>query len=168
MLTFNLSEMIQRRLPAVVLKQLFLYKTTSEYAIAVMVAADPAGQLICKLTGETAFQFESFDARQGQRVPVLPLPISTADLRLRVDPASHVADPHEISPGRLIVLSGQGPCIFAEWHKPAHDVPNLLNLSTWEPDYIDKPTFGFDRWSLSCVDETGCWSDLVSRNPAQQ
>lgn len=150
------------------MRQFFLHKTASEYAVTIMVASDQTGQLICKLSGETAFQFESFDTRQSQRTTVLPLPLSTEDLRLRIDPASHVADPYEESPGRMIVLPGQGACIYAEWHKPGHDAPNLLNLSTLDYDYLEKPTFGFDRWLLSYIDETGRWSDLVSRSPLQQ
>lgn len=167
MLTFNLSELTLCKLPTVALKQLFLHKTASGYAVALLIEADKKGQLICTLTGETAFQFEDFNPRLN-RPAVLPLPISVADLRLRVDPVSHVVDPHEESPGRLIVLPDQGACIYAEWYRRLDDVPNLLSLSTWEPAYSGKPVFGFDRWSLSYIDETGRWSDLVSRSPPRQ
>lgn len=165
MFTFKLKEVQPLFLDSIAAGQLFLHKTENEYAVSAMVSADGTDRLICPLNGETAFHFNSIDVRLGRPATLL-IPVSVDSLRLRVDETSRASDLKDNPAGRLLIQPDGGACISAEWYKKDREgTPNALQLSNWQTTWIEKPIFGFERWSLSYVDEAGNWQDLITRVP---
>lgn len=162
MLTFTPTELIPQHLSKLKEKQLFLQRDMSRHVLAVVIAAGPSGHLICHLNGKRAFHLENVSTRMT-RPNVIALPRTVDELTLRIDPDSAATDLFAHSPGRLLVTADDGPSIIVRWpDRHDDDEPYVLQIPQWQVFQVDRPVFGFERWSLGFFDQGQSWKALVN------
>ncbi|MCD9008223.1 hypothetical protein LDO31_18700 [Luteimonas sp. XNQY3] len=165
MLAFDPSSLKPKRLSELKERQLFLQRDMSRHVLGIVVAAEPSKHLICHLNGKHAFHLESINTRMA-RPNVIAIPMTIDELSLRIDTDSTPDDLFAHATGRLVVTADEGPSVIVKWPDRHHDdEPYVLKLPQWELSQIDRPAFGFERWSLSHLDKDGSWQPIVDRRP---
>ncbi len=168
MIAFDPARLIPKSLAELKERELFLQRNMSKHILAIVVVAGPSEHLICHLNGEHAFHLESIKTRMS-RSSVITLPSAIDKLSLRIDTDSAPNDLFVYPPGRLVTTSNDGPGIIVNRPgKQIDDEPYVLSLPQWELSQVGRPAFGFERWSLSHLDQDGSWQSLVERTPSKQ
>lgn len=165
MFAFDPSSLKLRRLSELKERQIFLQRGMSKNVLGIVIAIEPSRHLICHLDGKHAFHLESINTRMA-RLNVIEIPTTIDELSLRIDKDSAPDDLFAHAPGRLVITAGEGPGIIVKWpDRHQDDEPYVLRLPQWDLSQIDRPTFGFERWSLSYLDKDGSWQSFVDRRP---
>lgn len=162
MIGFKLDELTISSAADLESGQFFIDPSQAAGCMAVAVHVDEEGVLFMPLAGLNAFRLKELPLK-GKESRVLVWPLEPDRLRIRVDESSSALDPQPPHPlGRLLLMEGRNPVVRAEWHKPAKsDVPDAVDLTNWRFSSIARTQLGFDRWTMSFLDETGSWHDLI-------
>ena len=161
MLTFQPDKFIACNLSQMNPGNVFFIRETGQYHLSVLLEASNNNFLFLPMTGKRSFQFQTADVTRSPP-KVLRLPVSTTDLRIRVDHHSGIPDAAEAGLGKLVVCPEHGPCITAEW--PGHEDDgycNALRLSDWSQAQVGTVRFAFQKWALSYLDESNSWVDVI-------
>jgi len=143
--------------------QFFFHESNGTFDLGVSLASDGKNFPWLSLSGASAFVLNS--VRSGQRKLVLALGFDLSAVRLRIaegiTPVKYVD--HTI--GQMVFDRESGPSIAVRWtNHEAGDHQTTVALRSWQATSLcDARDGALNNWTLSFLDESGSWVDLVSR-----
>lgn len=144
--------------------RLFFCRIEGAHRLAISLRSAGGHAIWMNLSGSKAFELEASDEFRGNPPLALPLPYPPADIVVRIDDGSATMKFSDHQPGQLLFCEGSSGCIAARW--PGLQDPDTrvgIQIDNWGHDRVASPRYAFDRWSLSTVDASGHWIDLVTR-----
>ncbi len=143
--------------------EFFFRKSGNEFALGAFLGGDEQYCQWVTFTGSDAFTLARLPSRERARV--LRLGLAPDAVRLRIDqtqPPKQYSD-HQI--GQLIFDSDLGACIAVRWPDlDAQHYKHVVAVNSWNSGRVESPSGGvMDSWTLSIVDESALWVDLISR-----
>lgn len=160
MLSFQPSQLTASSISKLKPGAVFTFREIGEYHLAALLEVHNNSFLFLPLTGKGKFKFQMIDITQSD-LKVVVFPFAANDLRIRVDHHSGMPTT-ERELGRLIVSPEYGLCISAVWPGHEEDYCNAVQLSDWGQVTVDTARFAFRDWTLSYLDESKSWVDVVT------
>lgn len=166
---YSIGDLIAFDYASLAPRDFFIHESVSDdQALGLVLPNDDSEILqILTLTGKEAFVVREFERVYNKSHPALPLKVDHDRVRLRVEISDSTPASVKHQPGRLVVGNHQEPSIEVmlapDGGRPAQ---RTVSLKDWKLGHARQPKFAFDRWSLSYIDESGQWVDLVRRESA--